>query len=234
MKAGLKNLVTMVVRASPEISINGEWLFSEFSKCISDLVKIDLNVRVIVTDNHSDNVSAFKILLNAHEGVKQHYFMFSGSSSKTYVFFDTVHLLKNIWNNLLREKRFVFPGFQFDVCGTKISSAPGYICWSDQQVYEMDLRLDENIRKAPKLTYSSLHPGDNKQNVEFAIEVFHETTIIAAQNYFPERLDIHNFLILMMGWWLIGNSTKRYTPNVLSNAVANEDGKMSFYLKFAD
>ena len=37
-----------------------------------------------------------------------------------------------------------------------------------------------------------------------------------------------------MCWWLIANSTKRYTPNVLSNAVANEGGKMSFYLKFAD
>ena len=71
-------------------------------------------------------------------------------------------------------------------------------------------------------------------NVELAIGVFHEITIAAAQNYFLERLDIHNFLKLVMCWWLIANSTKRYTPNVLSNAVANEGGKMSFYLKFAD
>ena len=34
--------------------------------------------------------------------------------------------------------------------------------------------------------------------------------------------------------WLIANSTKRYTPNELSNAVTNENGKMLFYLKFAD
>ena len=34
--------------------------------------------------------------------------------------------------------------------------------------------------------------------------------------------------------WLITNSTKRYTPNVLINAVTKEDGKISFYLKFAD
>ena len=127
------------------------------------------------------------------------------------------------------------PGFQFEVCGTQLSSAPGYICWSDlHKVYEKDKNLDANLRKAPKLTYSSLHPGNNKQNVELAVAVFHETTVAACQNYFPERLDIHNFLKLVMCWWLIGNSTKRYTPNALSNAVTNADGKISFYLKLAD
>ena len=94
MIAGLKNSVPMVVRAFPEISINSEGLSSEFSKCISNLVKIGFNVRGIVTDNHSANVSVFKILLNAHEDDKQHYFMFPGSLSKTCVFFDTVHLMK--------------------------------------------------------------------------------------------------------------------------------------------
>ena len=41
----------------------------------------------------------------------------------------------------------------------------------------MDLRLNANLRKTPKLTYSTLHPVDNKQNVELVIAVFHETTI---------------------------------------------------------
>ena len=83
--------------------------------------------------------------------------------AKLSFFFDTVHVLKNIWKNLLCAKKCIFPGFQFEVCGTKISSAPGYICWSDlHKVYEMDQGLDANLRKALKLTYSSLHPGDNK------------------------------------------------------------------------
>ena len=34
--AGVKNSVPMMVRASPEIFIDGEWLSSEFSKCISE------------------------------------------------------------------------------------------------------------------------------------------------------------------------------------------------------
>ena len=98
--------------------VNGYPLSSQnvFLSQNSDLVKIGFNVRGIVTDNHSNNVGAFKILLNAHEGDKQHYFMFPGSSSKTYVFFDTVYRLKDIRINLLCVKKFVFPGFQFEVC----------------------------------------------------------------------------------------------------------------------
>ena len=98
------------------------------------------------------------------------------------------------------------------------------------------VRSAQSLRNgsAPQCKFKALHPRDNKQNVELAIGVFHETTITAAQNYFPERLDIDNFLELVMCRWLIANSTKRYTSNVLSNAVATEEGKMSFYLKFAD
>ena len=39
MIAGLKNSLSLVVCASPEISINGEWQSTEFSKCISAFVK---------------------------------------------------------------------------------------------------------------------------------------------------------------------------------------------------
>ena len=71
------------------------------------------------------NVSAFNILLNAHEGDtdEQHYFMFPSSSSKTYVFFGIVDLLTVHRNNLLCAKKFIFPGFQSEICATKISSA---------------------------------------------------------------------------------------------------------------
>ena len=34
--------------------------------------------------------------------------------NKIYLFFDSVHLLKNIRNNLLNNKRFIFPAFNFD------------------------------------------------------------------------------------------------------------------------
>ena len=37
----------------------------------------------------------------------------SGSDKKTYLFYDHVHLLKNVRNNLLNARIFIFPEFRF-------------------------------------------------------------------------------------------------------------------------
>ena len=41
--------------------------------------------------------------------------------------------------------------------------------------------LKGNLRKALKLCYQALHPGNNKQNVPLALALFHDTTIAAAK-----------------------------------------------------
>ena len=119
--------------------------------------------------------------------------------SKIYLFYDNVHLLKNIRNNLLNSRKFVFPSFSHSINDDCIINVPaGYISWSDlHNIYDKDEKLDGNLRKAPKLGYKSLHPGDNKQNVELALAIFHETTIAASRNYYPEREDISRFLDLI-------------------------------------
>ena len=55
------------------------------------------------------------------------------------------------------------------------------------------------------LTFKALHPSDNKQNVNLAVAIFHETTIAACEGYFPDRADISNFLRLISCWWTIAN-----------------------------
>ena len=94
--------------------------------------------------------------------------------------------------------------------------------------------MDATLRKAPKLTFKALHPGDNKQNVNLAISIFHETTIAACKSYFPERTDVSNFLELILSWWTIANSNRRFTANFLSNAVVINDGKINFYYNLSD
>ena len=94
--------------------------------------------------------------------------------------------------------------------------------------------LNAKLRKAPKLTFKALHPSENKQNVNLAIAIFHETTIAACESYFPDRTDISNFLKLILCWWTIANSNKRFTSNFLSNAVILNDGKIDFYQKLSD
>ena len=94
-------------------------------------------------------------------------------------------------------------------------------------------KLNGNLRKAPKLTYRALHPGNNKQNVGLALGIFHETTIAACMSYFPDRTDASVFLTLISTWWCIANSNKRYDSNSLANAIEENDGKLDFYEEFA-
>ena len=83
----------------------------------------------------------------------------------------------------------------------------GYISWANlHRVYDKDQVLQSNLRKAPKLNYRSLHPGNNKQNVELALSIFDESTIAAFQSYFPERNDCSSFLSVIQKWWTITHS----------------------------
>ena len=153
----------------------------------------------------------------------------------TYLFYDNVHLLKNIRNNLLNVKKYVFPTFESKIGEETFSCPAGYISWSDlHRVYDKDKELQGNLRMARKLSYKALHPGNNKQDVGLALSIFDEGTIAAFQSYFPERDDCSGFLSLIQTWWTITNSKQRYSPNKLGNAVVDGDGKTDFLRNFAD
>ena len=115
--------------------------------CMNDLIQIGFKIRGLVTDNHSTNVAAFNILLNENDGDKKQHFCLPNADQRTYIFFDSVHLVKNIRNNLLNEKKFVFPEFNFTVCGLHISSSPGYISWHDlHRIHERDQKLQACLK----------------------------------------------------------------------------------------
>ena len=207
---------------------------NELLTCVKDLLNAGFRIRGLVTDNHSANVAAFKILLRDYVGDGKHYFQLPDSDHKTYVFFDTVHLVKNIRNNLLNAKKFVFPEFNFEVGGHMLMSAPGYVSWHDiHRIYDNDQSLTANLRKSPKLSYKALHPGNNKQNVNLALAIFHETTVAASRSYFPKRQDMANFLDLILTWWTIANSNNKYNSNRLGNAITHDDGKLEFFDEFS-
>ena len=71
------------------------WIAEQFSECIAAFAEKVFKVRGIVTDNHSGNVAAFNILMKkfSGEGV---FVQHPSNSTKTYLFFDKVHLLKKI------------------------------------------------------------------------------------------------------------------------------------------
>ena len=112
MIAGLKKSIPFVVKASPETFINGEWLEEEIEKVITSITASGFNIRGLVADNHSSNVKAFNILLTKFETDSTSLFIsHPANESRIYIFYDKVHLLKNVRNNLFNAKNLFFQVF---------------------------------------------------------------------------------------------------------------------------
>ena len=77
-----------------------------------------------------------------------------------------------------------------------------------------------------------MHSGNNKQNVPWALAIFHETTIAAFKSYFLEREDVADFLTLINSWWTVVNARTQFTSNLLANAPVQGDGKAEFFCFF--
>ena len=151
-----------VIKTLPETKIIGEWLNPQILESLCSLHTAGFYVCAVITNNHSVNVAAFSLL-------KKKEFSPNNSDEDLLIF----HLLKNIRNNLLNAKRFLFPSFLFQGFSEDINFSGGEICWHLLNcVYERDSNLQANLRKAPKLTYETLHPGNKKQNVQLALIYF--------------------------------------------------------------
>ena len=113
----LKKSIPFVIKTIPEIKIEGKWLSEHIDNCITSLNSVRFNVCAVISDNHSTSVLAFKYLFNIYgneqndENIINHP---SNTANNIYLFFDPVHLLKNIRNNLFNSQRFIFPSFKFD------------------------------------------------------------------------------------------------------------------------
>jgi len=98
MIIGLKESIPYVVQAIPEVTFNGGWLANKMASCIDDLTAAGFCVRGVVTDNHSSNVNpTFSKLVTMYNSDSALYIEHPlNSSKKTYLFFDTVHIMKNV------------------------------------------------------------------------------------------------------------------------------------------
>ena len=132
MIVGLKESIPYVIQAVPEVKITGSWLANKISASIESLAKTGFTVRGVVTDNHNANVNAFNTLKRKYGNKDQLLIQHPENHNKnTYLFFDTPHLIKNVRNNLVNAKRFVFPEFDYEKDGINIHCPAGYIAWAD-------------------------------------------------------------------------------------------------------
>ena len=138
--------------------------------------------------------------------------------------FNTVHLVKNIRNNLISSRFFHVPQFLFNLEDIVFNIPPGFVIWSHlHQVHTRDLTLNSHLKKAPKLSYSVLLPGNNKQSVPLALAVFEPTTTSAIRSYFPEEYTTIAFLEHIHAWWLVVNAKERFHPTRIGNALVSND-----------
>ena len=117
-----------------------------------------------------------------------------GDQLKTYLFFDIVHLIKKIRNNLLNRRKFVFPEYHVGLFEDAIDESAGYISWKMfYDVYKSDEKLQGILHKAPKLTYKATHSGNNKQDFLLTLAIFDETTAATIKSYYINRLNSATF-----------------------------------------
>ena len=151
-----------------------------------------------------------------------------------YLFFHPVHLLKNKRNNLFNSRRFTFPQFNFDEFNDSINLDVGKITWKLLHgVYAKYEKLPGNLKKTCKLTYKSLHPGDNKQDVSLALSIFDATTSAAIESYYLDRYDVSGFLKAMNLWWIISNSKQRCNTNFQIGDSAVEGENKPLFLQIS-
>ena len=150
----------------------------------------------MISDNHSTNVSAYSSLLKTYrldnDTNKSYVMYFEGR--KIYLMYDSVHIIKNVRNNLLNDKRFIFPPFEFFGFRNEIKIT-GEISWSLlHKVHSEDEKLQSNLKATPKLDNKTLYPGNNKQDVNRALIIFHSTTSAGIKRYFPANQAAAEFL----------------------------------------
>ena len=85
------------------------------------------------------------------------------NSHANYKFYDTLHFVKNMRNNLLCRKRLFFPPFSCNELSVPITVANGEVSWSLlHRVHEEDEKRQANLRAAPHLSSKVLHPSNVK------------------------------------------------------------------------
>ena len=148
------------------------------------------------------------------------------------LFFDPVHLLKNIRDNVFDSQKFIFLSFKFDQFFDLIDLPGIEISWKLlHEVYDKDEKLRANIKKASKLSYKAMHPGDNKESVPLALAIFDRSTSAAIESYYPNRLDASSFLKLVNIWWTINNSKQEFNKNFRTGNTADKGDKKPLFLR---
>ena len=191
-----------IIALVPVKNQTAEILLSHTIKILHILKDLGYTVLCLISDNNRVNRNMFTKMCN--DNLKFATQNPADPEKLLYFLFDTVHLIKCVRNNWLKQtttnQTFYFPDPK-DF--SKISTAS---IQTLKDIYESE--KNAIVKTAPKLSQKVLYPTSlEKQNVLYALNLFHETNIasLSLKNQSNENDGIIAFLDIFLKWWKIVN-----------------------------
>ena len=196
IKSSNKDMVSIV----PVTNLTCNNLFDMTERVVQNLTKAGFIIQSIISDN---NIVNRKMFMKLCGGDLHPYYINIINNTKIFLLFDNVHIIKSIRNNWLNlkniDKTFTYPNFNDENC-TEIC----YAKFNDlEKLYNYE--LSSIVKKAPSLTYKSLHPHSlERQSVSLALKIFDEKTITGLKMFMPVS-NTHEFMKIINTYWNIVN-----------------------------
>ena len=152
MVVSLTSSIPFMIKAVPLTKISSDIVCSGIISCIEILTQNNFYLRGITSDNHPTNVSCYGKLLKQFPSTISSECILNPSDREKHIYllFDTVHIIKNIRNNLLSSKYYQIPEFNFQT-KLNINIPPGTVSWSAfHRLHEKDMNLNAHLKKPQK------------------------------------------------------------------------------------
>lgn len=240
-----------MISMTPVQSITADKQQKIFLQVLQGLTEIGYQVVSVTTDGHKVN-AAFQSLLGvtpdkpwfANPFLKQHEdkeleLNWLGHDKKIYVLYDSVHLWKNAFYQLLNNKKLVAPPFPGSESQEDIHVNINHLV----SIYNKELGMEAKM--AHRLTDKVLNPSAiERTNVQLVGAATHESTTTALVYYadkcnMPAYKETAAFLRLVRKWFTICNVKNNYShcqcndPN--RKPVTNNDQEsLAFLEQFAE
>lgn len=199
-----EDLVTM----SPVAHVTTQEMVKMFFNVVKGLTELGFRVVSVTTDGHRTNQSFHRAL---GDGTHPEYIVNPWSSDglgRIYTMFDTVHLFKNIFFNLLNKKTLLCP--PFEETGAALTVKACHL----EKLHRME--FGSPVKMAYRLSDKVLNPTSvERVNVKLADSATHETTIAGLMVYSKEPgcdgfADTAEFLKIVRTWFNIVNVKSPY------------------------
>lgn len=182
-----------VIAMVPLVKISSEIIKTWFDKVLEAVTNIGFDVVAVLTDAHSSNWKFYSQELCSGGKMKNFISNPHLPDNKIFLLFDSVHVFKNMYNNILNKQQFIAPRFLekaaasqdeekcAETTSAKVAAATTVSFLSAKFEHVQDLynrELGHAVKYGHKLMDKVLAPQPiERTKVDLADQFFHENTI---------------------------------------------------------